>query len=51
VKPGACERLAARHIHMVDASTPSASRVRVNTMGLPHGRAAEIVSAVAAEAE
>jgi len=51
VKPGACERLAACHIHMVDASTPSASRVRVNTMGLPHGRAAEIVSAVAAEAE
>src|SRR5262245_12225416 len=49
VKPGACDRLAARHIHMVDASTPAAERVRINTMGLPHDRAAEIVSTIAAE--
>lgn len=51
VKAGAIERLAARHIHIVDASTKTASRVRINTMGLPHGRAADIVAAVAAEAE
>ena len=51
VKPGACERLAARHIHMVDASTPHRARVRVNTMGLPHHRAGEIVAAVAAETD
>jgi aspartate/tyrosine/aromatic aminotransferase len=49
VKKGACERLAARHIHLVDASTPAMPRVRINTMGLPHARAEEIVSAVAAE--
>jgi aspartate/tyrosine/aromatic aminotransferase len=49
VKPGAVDRLAAQHIHAVDASTPSIPRIRINTMGLPHGRAAEIVSAVAAE--
>jgi aspartate/tyrosine/aromatic aminotransferase len=49
VKHGACERLAAAHIHTVDASTEAASRVRINTMGLPHERAAEIVAAIAAE--
>jgi aspartate/tyrosine/aromatic aminotransferase len=49
VKPGAVDRLAAQHIHAVDASLPSAPRIRINTMGLPHGRAAEIVSTVAAE--
>jgi aspartate/tyrosine/aromatic aminotransferase len=49
VKPGAIDRLAARHIHTVDASTPAEARVRINTMGLPHARAAEIVAAIAAE--
>jgi aspartate/tyrosine/aromatic aminotransferase len=49
VKDGACERLAARHIHVVDASTPTESRVRINTMGLPHDRAPEIVATVATE--
>jgi aspartate/tyrosine/aromatic aminotransferase len=49
VQPGACERLAARHVHLVDASTPDEARVRINTMGLPHARAAEIVAAIAAE--
>jgi hypothetical protein len=49
VRPGAIDRLAAQHIHLVDASTPVLPRIRVNTMGLPHGRAAEIVAAVAAE--
>ena len=49
VKADAVERLAAQHIHVVDASTPGAARIRINTMGLPHGRAAEIVRAVAAE--
>jgi len=49
VRPGAIDRLAAQHIHLVDASTPAASRIRINTMGLPHSRAAEIVAAVAAE--
>jgi aspartate/tyrosine/aromatic aminotransferase len=49
VKPGAVERLAARHVHAVDASTPGAPRIRINTMGLPHDRAAEIVAVVAAE--
>jgi aspartate/tyrosine/aromatic aminotransferase len=47
--PGTIDRLAAKHIHVVDASTASTPRIRINTMGLPHGRAAEIVSAVAAE--
>jgi aspartate/tyrosine/aromatic aminotransferase len=50
VKPGAIDRLAARHIHTVDASTPSEHRVRINTMGLPHARAEEIVAAIASEA-
>ncbi|MBI3403355.1 MAG: aminotransferase class I/II-fold pyridoxal phosphate-dependent enzyme [Acidobacteria bacterium] len=49
VKPGAIDRLAAQHIHAVDASTASNPRIRINTMGLPHGRAAEIAAAVAAE--
>jgi aspartate/tyrosine/aromatic aminotransferase len=49
VRPGAVDRLAAQHIHAVDSSTPSTPRIRINTMGLPHGRAAEIVAAVAAE--
>jgi aromatic-amino-acid transaminase len=49
VQPGAIDRLAALHIHTVDASTPAAARVRINTMGLPRARAAEIVAAVAAE--
>jgi aspartate/tyrosine/aromatic aminotransferase len=49
VKTGAIDRLAAQHIHAVDASTASGPRIRINTMGLPHGRAAEIVAAVAAE--
>lgn len=49
VRSGAVDRLAARHIHLVDASTPATPRVRINTMGLPHDRAAEIVAAVAAE--
>jgi aromatic-amino-acid transaminase len=49
VKPGAIDRLAAQHIHTVDASMPTEARVRINTMGLPHARAAEIVAAVAAE--
>jgi aromatic-amino-acid transaminase len=49
VKPGAIDRLAARHIHTVDASTPAETRVRINTMGLPRARAAEIVAAIAAE--
>lgn len=49
VRPGAIDRLAAQHIHAVDASTPSTPRIRINTMGLPHDRAAEIVAAVAAE--
>jgi hypothetical protein len=47
--PGAIDRLAAQHIHAVDASIPSTPRIRINTMGLPHGRAAEVVAAVAAE--
>jgi aspartate/tyrosine/aromatic aminotransferase len=50
VTTGAVERLAARHIHVVDASTKAVPRIRVNTMGLPHGRASAIVTAVAAEA-
>jgi aspartate/tyrosine/aromatic aminotransferase len=49
VKPGAIDRFAARHIHTVDASTPTEARVRINTMGLPHARAGEIVADVAAE--
>ena len=49
VKPGAIDRLAARHIHTVDASTPTEARVRINTMGLPRARAGEIVAAIAAE--
>ena len=49
VKPGAIDRLAALHIHTVDASTPTNARVRINTMGLPRARAGEIVAAVAAE--
>jgi hypothetical protein len=49
VRPGAVDRLAGQHIHVVDASTSSMPRIRVNTMGLPHDRAAEIVAAVAAE--
>jgi aspartate/tyrosine/aromatic aminotransferase len=49
VRAGAVDRLAAQHIHAVDASTASTPRIRINTMGLPHGRAAEIVAAVAAE--
>lgn len=47
--PGAIDRLAAQHIHAVDASTAAAPRIRINTMGLPHNRAAEIVATVAAE--
>jgi len=50
VRPGAVDRLAAQHIHIVDASTPATPRIRINTMGLPHDRAAEVVAAVAAEA-
>jgi len=49
VKPGAIDRLAERHIHTVDASTAAEVRVRINTVGLPHARAAEIVAAIAAE--
>ncbi|MBZ5558935.1 MAG: aminotransferase class I/II-fold pyridoxal phosphate-dependent enzyme [Acidobacteriia bacterium] len=49
VTPGAVERLAAKHIHAVDASTASTPRIRINTMGLPHGRAEEVVAAVVAE--
>jgi aspartate/tyrosine/aromatic aminotransferase len=49
VKPGAIDRLAAQHIHTVDASTPTDVRVRINTMGLPRARAGEIVAAIAAE--
>jgi aspartate/tyrosine/aromatic aminotransferase len=49
VRPGAVDRLAGRHIHVVDASVPATPRIRVNTMGLPHDRAAEIVAVVAAE--
>jgi aspartate/tyrosine/aromatic aminotransferase len=49
VKPGAIDRLAAQHIHTVDASTPTDARVRINTMGLPRARAGEIVAAIAAE--
>jgi aspartate/tyrosine/aromatic aminotransferase len=49
VQPGAIDRLAAQHIHTVDASTPTEARVRINTMGLPRARAGEIVAAVAAE--
>jgi aspartate/tyrosine/aromatic aminotransferase len=49
VRSGAVDRLAAHHIHVVDASTRSAPRVRINTVGLPHARAAEVVAAVAAE--
>jgi aspartate/tyrosine/aromatic aminotransferase len=49
VRPGAVDRLAAQHIHVVDSTTPALVRIRINTMGLPHGRAAEIVAAVAAE--
>jgi aspartate/tyrosine/aromatic aminotransferase len=49
VRSGAVDRLAGRHIHVVDASTPAIPRIRLNTMGLPHDRAAEIAAAVAAE--
>jgi aspartate/tyrosine/aromatic aminotransferase len=49
VKPGAVERLAAHHIHVVDASANGVARVRINTMGLPHARADEIVTAIASE--
>jgi aspartate/tyrosine/aromatic aminotransferase len=50
VKAGAVERLAAKHVHVVDASTKSVPRIRINAMGLPHGRASAIVASIAGEA-
>lgn len=49
VRASAVERLAEQHIHVVDASANGTPRVRINVMGLPHDRAKEIVTAVAAE--